>query len=390
MVCPTRGLAVLQRWYCPAWRASTLPPPDAPLTLELTGMCQSIEPIPTTASEDQRAVAEYFASELYQQANRRVHDSSPGHARCPNDIHWGGRSEASRSFVGGLAGLATATVVLAIMFPIGMEVIENVFVQRPHFVLMTAILQTLFFPVIIGVAFATVVPMFWYGSIWLRCTTAMVLVLPSCLAFGVTFWSLQMNRSPASFISDTSVVLFSYFMTASTTSLAVQLFTPWTLCHARGSEKPLPPTGLRSLMELILLAAIGFAILMSIHAENLFWGMMFFSGLGTLASASIILLLIVFLRSPRRRSKSGTLATVLLAIAAAWMLNGFFAALEFGRDALWNEFFLIMATSVYGAVIICSTMAMYLWWLRSWGWQCVDRRSRPSSTGLNQRNDAIS
>ena len=60
---------------------------------------------------------------------------------------------------------------------------------------------------------------------------------------------------------------------------------------------------------------------------------------------------------------------------SALLLNGFFAVAEFGWNSLIYGAPIMAAVSVYGTALIMGVMWLCLWWLRSCGWVCVNRRA---------------
>ena len=129
------------------------------------------------------------------------------------------------------------------------------------------------------------------------------------------------------------------------------------------------------MMELTVIAAVGFAVIVSIDSGDFVEGVLFFTGMGFLSSLAVISVLIAFLRQGHRNHRAAIIAG-LFAFGSAFLLSGFMAVMEYGWDSLIYNFLLISAVSMYGAVLICGVMWLCLWWLRSCGWRCVSRQER--------------
>ena len=139
-------------------------------------------------SEDQLEVREYLASSRYQRAK----STSWQRERMVANIEVG----ESKSLFMGIGGLATFVLVFGAAMPLGMELVNQLFTTgRPKFALMMIIFQTLLYPPVVCFAFATVTPMFWYGSVFLRFAMASFAVLPGC--FALAGWpAVERQRAP--------------------------------------------------------------------------------------------------------------------------------------------------------------------------------------------------
>jgi hypothetical protein len=319
----------------------------------------------STTTEDQREITEYFASSRYQRAKSMNWQRE----RMIANIEIG----ESKSLFMGIAGLATLVLVFGAAMPLGMKLVEELSMNRPKFTMMTIIFQTLLYPPIICFAFATITPMFWYGSLFLRFAMASFAVIPGCVVFGVLI--SIMESGAADFWRDFFAVMFPYFVTAATIALVVQLWSPWTMTHAREGPQVAPQTGTRSMLELTAIAAIGCAILVSMDLGRVLEGVMFFTCFALLASIAIISVLIIALGETERK-RIAVFVAVGFAFVGAAFVNGFFAVMEFGWYALTSEFLLISAVSLYGVAVICGLMALCIGWLRHCGWTCINRRKQ--------------
>lgn len=334
-----------------------------------------------TQSEDQRAVAEYFASAGYRQrkaapiqvADRAwVLDSVPlDHDVLP-----------TTSFCWGLLGLIAILALFGFMIPLEVEWAgEFLNSGRPTFIVQTILFHTFLFPAAISFSFATVTPMFWYGSILLRFAIATLMVLPGCFMFCLSAWGTgDFLPHDDDFWRGFACVMFAHFLTAATIALTIQMWSPWALSHARPRDPPLPTLGTRSMMELTVIAAVGFACIVSIDAAEYIEGILFFVVVGAVSSLAVISLLIAFLRE-KHRNYGAAVISAALAFLGACLFTGLMAVVEFGWQSLFYDCLTVAAASIYGAVLICAVMWLCLWWLRSCGWVCIHRRDlRVSAT----------
>jgi hypothetical protein len=332
----------------------------------------------TTLNEDQQAIAEYFASETYQRSKLQAHDfpSRSGWALerfslLDRDI------VSTTSFCWGLLGLVGIVMFFGFAMPLEMELVESIFrTGRPLFAFQAIVFQTLLIPAAVSFSFATVTPMFWYGSIVFRFALAALMVLPGCFAFYLAAsWTGEL--AGGNFWRGFIAIMFVHFLTAGSVALTIQMWSPWALSHARHRDSPLPTLGTRSMMELTVIAAVGFAVMVSIDIGELMGALLFFAALGFMSSLAVISLLIAFLRQGHQNNQAAVISAA-FAFGSAFLLTGFMAVMEFGWDSIHFHFILVSAISVYGAVLICGVMWLCLWWLRSCGWLCVNRRERPA------------
>ncbi|WP_182870156.1 hypothetical protein [Stieleria mannarensis] len=292
-----------------------------------------------------------------------------------------------QSLIAGIVGLAAITLMLGIAVPVEIHLLNVLDINRPIYPWMMVIVQSILLPPLVGFTFAVLTPMFWYGSIILRFAMATAAVLPGCVGFGVAL-SLVENGLPHDFVPSFSAVMFTCLMAVATVALTTQLWSRWTLSHARSDATTLPQTGIRSMIELTGIAAVGCAVLMSSGFLEYLEGIYLFGGIGFMAAIAIICTQIAFLRKGSR-SRTATVTSLIFAFAAAFVLNSFFAVMEFGLDVLTVQLLWISATSLYGALLICATMWICLSWLRFCGWQCIDRKSMRQRIvgGGNKGND---
>ena len=328
-------------------------------------------------TDDQRAVAEYLGSDLYHRAGRLTHAKVPLEQERRSYFEYRRVEPEQRSLIAGIAGLAAITLLLGITVPMEIHLLNEFNIGRPTYIWMMMMVQSMLLPPMVGFSFAAVTPMFWYGSIILRFAMATAAVSPGCLGFAFALFSVE-NGAPHGFAHAFSLVMFTCLMTIATVALTTQLWSRWTLSHARSDVTTLPPTGIGSMIELTGVAAVGFTVFMSNDFLEYLEGMYLFGGISCMAAIAIISTQIAFLcEGPR--SRAATVTSFAFAFAAAFVLNSFFGVMEYGWDVLTGELFLISAASLYGALLICGLMWVCLRWLRFCGWQCIDRRGMRQS-----------
>ena len=145
------------------------------------------------------------------------------------------------------------------------------------------------------------------------------------------------------------------------------------MSHARGKDTHLPPLGTRAMFELTVVAAIGFAVFVSVDKFEFMEGLLFFTAVGALSSAAVVFSQIALLREGRR-SFPAVVVSAVFAFATAAIFNGFFAVAEFGWELDASSVLVVGAVSLYGGVVIFAVMSLCLWWLHRCGWRCVRQR----------------
>jgi len=323
--------------------------------------------------DDQRAIAEYYASRTYALTATRPQQLR----RSPDRPVWPDRVlSPETSFFVGLIGLSVALVAFGAAAPILHQmVIWSVGAGR-NFILYAVLDQTMIYPAIMGFVFATVTPMFWYGSVLIRCAMATLIVLPGCIVSYVSSRSL-------SHFEGYWITTLALFCVIAAIPVMLQLATQWTLSHSRITAAPATPVGTRNIMELTIVAALGCAFFLRADTSEFVESLLFFSALGALCGVAAISMLIAFLRVGSRNLLAAGV-TVVFAFAAAFIFSGMLAFLETGWAALPKMLLPIFASALYGTVALICLMWLYLWWLRSCGWACInkadEKQARESET----------
>jgi hypothetical protein len=332
-----------------------------------TFMNQSSPKIATaTPSEDQQAIAKYFASETYARTKSRPFRASsrPGRSRWPD------RSLApTTSFVMGLAGLSAMLFVLGTLAPMLTGELNWAMETSDNYVIFTMLDQTMIYPAIIVFAFVAVTPMFWYGSVLLRFVLAAILIVPAC--FGFLSQSDRLDP-PGGFPLMFTTVGFATFLTIGAVAVLVQMWSHWTLSHSRQIDAPLAPTGTRSIMELTVVTAVGCFAFLSVDASDFVEMLLLFMALGLCTAVAVLGMLIAFLR-PGRRNFFAASISALFAFGGSFIYSGMHAFNAFGWGKLPSMLLPMVGASIYGAAVFGVVMCICVWWLRACGWVCLSR-----------------
>ena len=330
-------------------------------------------------TDDQRATDANLDSGRYQRAEGPRHQEASLEPESRSWFEYRAIESDGQSLIAGIVGLSAIAFLLGIAFPLEIHLLNKFDIGKPIYIWMMMIIQSMLLPPMVGFSFAATTPMFWYGSVILRFAMAIAAVLPGCLGCGIAVAIVE-GGQPDGFFHAFSLVMFTCLMTIAMVALTTQLWTRWTLSHARSHVAALPPTGIRTMIELTGVAAIGCAVFMSNGSLEYLEGIYLFGGMGFMASIAIICTQIAFLREgPRSRTATLPYFGLAAAFASAFILNSFFGVVEYGWDVLSSELFLISAASLYGALVIYGVMWICLSWLRFCGWQCIDRRSMRQS-----------
>lgn len=335
----------------------------------------TMDEAPVIANEDRAAVAEYLMSDRYRQYKTWSVESSSREMMPFIKSRW--CPPGASSFVAGPLGLAFITLVFAILLPIGIEAMQEFTPRRPVYTTMMMIVQTLALPPLIAFAFATVTPMFWYGSVVVRFAMALASTLPACIGFGVVLTLFEAGN-PDDFWIGFCLVMFTSLLTTAATAVTIQMWSRWTMTHYRVDDESLPRAGTRSMIELTAIAAVGCSVFVSIDLGEYIEGILFFGGLGFISAITITSALIAYFRAGKNR-RTAMVIGFLFAFAAAYLLNGFFAATEYGWDVLSMEALLIGSVSLYGAALNIAVMWLCLRWLKACGWRCINRKTEPTA-----------
>lgn len=321
----------------------------------------------SSTSEDRRVVAEYLASDAYRRAKRR-----PKRTPLPNQTSkWPVRElSPTTSFVLGLVGLSGLLVLFGLAAPVLSEGLEEVLDASNHYLVFTVLEQAMVLPAVFVFAFATVTPMFWYGSVLLRFTLAAILTLPGCYLY-IAESRLHPTAALATFLVIAAVAVL------------IQMWSRWKLSHSRQIDSPLSPTGTRSIMELTVVTALGCFALLSVDTGDEVESVLFSMAVGFCSAVAVLAVMIALLRPIGRNPFAACMAT-LFAFAASFGLAGMRAFSEFGWQQLPSMLPSLFAASLTGLVVFALVAWLCIGWLRVCGWICLSRQEERQVRAANE------
>ena len=323
-------------------------------------------------SEDRQAIANYFSSDVFCRTKLTTDEYSrfAGQAALPSDSLGG--SEAA-SLYGGMAGLYGLGVIFLGVIPmmvIGVSLYLPVIGQSTYLAEMLLGQSVLLAPCIVF-TFTIVTSLLWCGSIFERMLMAMGALIPAVVAIGILL-TLVESVSWDDF-QESCLILLTVLMAIALVTVAIQMWTPWTLTHARKKNDALPTTDLQMILELTTVAAISFSIVASQCTEESLLTMAGCGGVGFLLALPTLGVVILFLQDrPLHPIIYGISVTMAIGLALFWNLGVAFQVSN-GSVASISGWKIALATC-YGALLIYSVMAVCLRWLHRCGWRCVNRR----------------
>jgi hypothetical protein len=318
-------------------------------------------------SEDQRAIAEYFASETYAKAKSRRKPIRPARNRLPK---WPDRVlSPAVSFFMALTGLAILLVVAGMVAPVLIGSLRSVLDAGSAYVAFSIVDQTLVYPVIVVFTFAVMTPMFWYGSVLARFGLATILVVPGQITLLSCFHWLQPHDG---FAKAFTIAVYTMFLIIAAVAVLAQLWSRWTLSHSQPMDAPLAPAGTHNILELTGIAAVNCAIFMSLDTSEMVELLLLFIAIAFLFSLAALSFLIAFLRPHRRNFFAASIA-VLFCFAGSFVYAGMHAFDGFGWQGLPRMLPSIVGVSVYGTIVFLAALWLGIWWLRCCGWVCLSK-----------------
>ena len=312
-----------------------------------------VDPVET----DRREVEAYLTSETFQ----RVPPWIRGRLRRKTDHAWPNRDlTPGVSFWMCLVGFSLAQLMISAVSAVALYEFYEDLDAANDYVLFCVLGQVFLFPMVIGLAFTTVTPLFWHGSVLSRFALAVLVVLPGSIVFVLGFGIEGVAESS-----------FAMFLSVAVAAVFVQLWTQWTISHSRPLNAPIAPTGTRSIMELTGIASVCFAILASFDTTDIALTIGLSVAVGSLASAAVIGIVIAFLR-PGQRNLLAALIASLFAMTCATVVCGAVAIFGFGLQTMAAHIPEITGVTSLGAVYVFVLLMMGIAWLRACGWVCLN------------------
>lgn len=300
-----------------------------------------------TLTADQRAIADYFASDRYQR----------------------GLAPPRSGFRDGLVGIAALGCIAGVVS--GCVNWDPRYADNYAYLVGTIIHQSLMVPSVVWFCFAIVVPFLWHGAVIARGTLAVAMTLPGLMTLYAILPIVSTVTHDELFVFSTMVI--SFFLTAACVTLVAQMFTPWSLSALRRPEPRSLITPMRSLFGLILLVAVGLSVVVTMEDSGAILEIMMAIGSALVASITTLLYLITRLHDDER-SIASKLSPWLFASGIALAINGLTAIAQFGSTLDASDILVIAASSAYGTLAIVAVLAVHTAWLRAHGWRCIDQR----------------
>ncbi len=309
-------------------------------------------------TDDQRAVADYFASDAYKE----VRLSSP----------------ADRTFdqIPIIVTLFVFSCLLAVC-GVWMACVIKLLgtgTGPPAMPVMMLIVGFGFCPAPIVFSFCVAIATLWRGSVWLRVLMGMVMTVPAALAYYAAM-DVAIGNLDSNFYLYTSAALFGQFVGGGGTAILFQMFSRYTLTESSSTElSTLKPTNLRSFFELTIFFAIAFVIASAFDGDQL--PIVTFSAAvwGFAATLGVIRLLITFLQIAPA-SKLGLIAAAVACYLPSFAITGLFAFGAQGWQLSLQNFAWVAVHSIICFASVVIVVAACVTLLRRCGWMLVDERT---------------
>lgn len=308
-------------------------------------------------SDDQRAVAEYFASDSFREAklnsvaNRAIDDYPL----------------LTVSIV--LFGLLTACSVWAVAM---LKVIENVR-SAPSFPVGILMTDAMVFPISTVMTFAVTIAIFWRGPLWRRVLVSLSIIVPAMLVlFGLVRMAFDNIDSEVNFGLGSG--FFGLFVGASVTTVLFEMFSSFTLMEGdQVGKTKLAPTNLRAFFELTIFFAIIF-VGISIFPDDRHWIVILCSaGWSALLAKSVIALCIAFLND-QKASKVALFVSTIGCTLSSFIWTASAAIGGFSWSINFTNFLFVASLTLIGVAIQVAFLSLGIRIVRSHGCVCVNRR----------------
>jgi hypothetical protein len=316
-----------------------------------TATCQ-----PSSQDIDQIEVESYFASEEFQRV--------PPSSRIPRKERrvWPNRDiSPATSFSMALVGFSLVYLLVGLFTGPAIDGLYASMDPANEMIAYCVVGQMFFIPMLVGLAMATVTPLFWYGSVLARFALASAVVLPGAIAFVM---GCDADGAAES--------LFAMFLSIALVTVLVQLWTQWTISHSRAMDTPIQPTGTRSIMELTGIASVCCAVFAALDLTDIGLTVVLGILVSAIAAVAIVGMMIAQLR-PRGGNLFAALISGLFAFTGSAVLCGSVAIFGVGFRSIGTRLPELIGVTVMGTAIFLVLMLMGIWWLRTCGWVCLNR-----------------
>ncbi|TWU35279.1 hypothetical protein Q31b_53750 [Novipirellula aureliae] len=279
-----------------------------------------------------------------------------------------------KSFIFGVGGLASGLFLMAFILPLvgsfllsdwdfddqlGSRLLVNQFVAGP--------LLAMF-------ALCTVAPVLWHGSVMIRFAAAIAAIAIPCLIL-IEFY----DQTSYQVLSDALLAGAGiFFFACAAVAIFYQWWTPWSLSPFCSHLDPIRPMGIRAIIELTFVVAIGCVIVGTNRSEEIATIFLISSVAGVMLGAIAIMTSHVLLQR-RRVKRSYIAALVTLSFIVTFLGNALMAFSDsnsnrFTRPSFEEKSMAAFSYAVLGCVLLLFTLWFGTKWLKACGWQFICRR----------------
>ncbi len=339
----------------------------------------------SSTRSDRDAIVDYFASREFVGAAGGEDPFANRLANEPLDgtlyRTWSLELESDDHLSIGIAfwGLGAACMLVGILVPYGVSMVGGV--AGNSFFLWIALVQSFFGLLIACLTLSVVTASLWHVSLWKRFATVVAIVLPGMMLMmgGLSqIWFLEDG-----FIWSRAVILVTAICTiAGLTALPFQFWGGWSLSHARQSPTPLPPLGVRTIMEMTLLSCPIFWMATRVQDPNVWKDVMLLAIAVIALTVGVVGLLMAQLDDrPRRTMRLRrwiTSGVAALLATITFSITGMIAFAKYestiASQASIGEGVTVAISIGIGTLVSLFVFWAGAWWLRACGWQCVRDR----------------
>lgn len=336
----------------------------------------------SSLSSDRAEIARYFESDSYRES---IDDDDPLVQRLATEPldgalfrAWSLELESDDGLSIGIAfwGLAAACLMVGITIPYGVWMVGGV--AGSSFFLWLVLLQSCFALLVACLTMSSVTAALWHVSLWQRFGIGVIVIVPgiAMLLVGLDqIWFL----GPGFIFPGAVMQIVTTCSVAAVTALPFQLWGELSLTHARKSPKPLPPMGVRTIMEMTLLACPLFWIASRVKDPDVWMDLMLLAiAVVALALGTIAMLVTQLDGRPRRENRMRRVtgnAILFVLSSIAFSVVGLFAYARYdstiaSRGAA-DETITVSVSAMTGVIVCALALWAGVWWLRACGWRCV-------------------
>jgi hypothetical protein len=311
-----------------------------------------------SVTEDQLAITEYFASDLFRETKLD--------AAAYRQLDDGG--------VVLVAGILFGLLTLCAVWTTGVLFSLQNLNAMPALLPMMVYIDVCVYPIGIGNAFTVALMMFWRGNILWRVLLALAITVPAAGVF-LAMATLVLEYVDNDFYLGVIACLIGVFVGAGTTAVLFELFSPYTLLESsHGEHVSSNATNLRSLFELTLLFALIFVTVSAfVGDENLWMPMMVCAIWSVLITIGTLATLIACLRDDAASPVTWIVAAVGCVVPSLVFTSGY-AMTAFGWQLSSQDVVSIVLASGIGVILNAAMLALCVPVPRRCGWMCVNRR----------------